>query len=62
VPGTASSASLTPEGDDMTEARTQQQPMDAQGRISEARATEEEVLTTEMLVEEVSIDGMCGVY
>jgi len=25
-------------------------------------ATEEEALTSEMLVEEVSIDGMCGVY
>jgi mycofactocin precursor len=25
-------------------------------------ATEEEVLVEELLVEEVSIDGMCGVY
>ncbi len=28
----------------------------------DAQATEDEVLTSEMLVEEVSIDGMCGVY
>jgi mycofactocin precursor len=29
---------------------------------TEPPAVPEEVLTSEMLVEEVSIDGMCGVY
>jgi mycofactocin precursor len=45
----------------MTEARNLQQATDVEGPVSEAQA-EEEALTSEMLVEEVSIDGMCGVY
>ena len=35
---------------------------DAELPTSAAQVTEEDTLTSEMLVEEVSIDGMCGVY
>ena len=36
--------------------------IDAEMLADEAPAPEGEVLTSELLVEEVSIDGMCGVY
>jgi mycofactocin precursor len=46
----------------MPEPRTQPSATDADVRTDESPAVEEEVLTSELLVEEVSIDGMCGVY
>ena len=46
----------------MTEARSQTPTTDEEVRSAETRVAEEDVLTSEMLVEEVSIDGMCGVY
>jgi mycofactocin precursor len=46
----------------MPEPRTQLPATDADVLAGETPVTEEEVLTSEMLVEEVSIDGMCGVY
>ena len=45
----------------MSEPRTQLSAPDADV-TTETPAAEVEVLTSEMLVEEVSIDGMCGVY
>jgi mycofactocin precursor len=46
----------------MTEPITQQQPTSATVPTAESPVTDDEMLTSEMLVEEVSIDGMCGVY
>ena len=46
----------------MTKPRTEQAATDTDVQPFETRAEDEEVLTSEMLVEEVSIDGMCGVY
>jgi mycofactocin precursor len=46
----------------MPESRTPLATPDAEVRAGEMPAPEEEVLTSELLVEEVSIDGMCGVY
>jgi mycofactocin precursor len=45
----------------MPETTTQTAPVLEAGRDGEAPAAEEE-LVEESLVEEVSIDGMCGVY
>jgi mycofactocin precursor len=45
----------------MTEPRTELPTPDADV-LTIGTPGEEEVLTSEMLVEEVSIDGMCGVY
>ena len=36
--------------------------MSEQNRASETTETDEEVVVDDLLVEEVSIDGMCGVY
>jgi mycofactocin precursor len=46
----------------MPQTRTEQPATDVQLSSSDRRVTEEDTLTSEMLVEEVSIDGMCGVY
>ena len=46
----------------MPEPRNQLPATDADVRTGETPVVEEEVLTSELLVEEVSIDGMCGVY
>ncbi len=46
----------------MPEPRTQLPANDADVLAGETPVPDEEVLTSELLVEEVSIDGMCGVY
>ena len=46
----------------MPQSRTELPATDAQASTSDPQVTEEDTLTSEMLVEEVSIDGMCGVY
>ena len=46
----------------MSEARTQPPTTEADVPAGETPAAEEGTLTIELLVEEVSIDGMCGVY
>ncbi|TFV70288.1 mycofactocin precursor [Blastococcus sp. CT_GayMR19] len=51
-----------PGGGTMPEPRTQLPTTDADVLAGETPVPDEEVLTSELLVEEVSIDGMCGVY
>jgi mycofactocin precursor len=46
----------------MPQSRTELPAPDAQVSTGDPQVTEEDTLTSEMLVEEVSIDGMCGVY
>ena len=46
----------------MPEPRTQQAATDAEVPPVQDGVADEEILTSELLVEEVSIDGMCGVY
>jgi len=46
----------------MPETRTQLPTTDADLPAGDPQVAENEALTSEMLVEEVSIDGMCGVY
>ena len=46
----------------MPEPRTELPAADAGVPAGEPPVPAEEVLTSDMLVEEVSIDGMCGVY
>ena len=46
----------------MPETRTERHTSDADVQTGAPLVVEEVVLTSEMLVEEVSIDGMCGVY
>ena len=46
----------------MSEPRTQLPATDADVLAGETPVPEDEALTSELLVEEVSIDGMCGVY
>jgi len=46
----------------MSQPRIELPAMDAELPTSDRPDTEDESLTSEMLVEEVSIDGMCGVY
>ena len=36
--------------------------MDETTAVAEAPAVDEELVDDELLVEEISIDGMCGVY
>ncbi len=46
----------------MPESRCPLPLTDEAAPVSDAPTAEDEVLTSEMLVEEISIDGMCGVY
>ncbi len=46
----------------MSQSRTELPATDAELSTSDPQVTEDDALTSEMLVEEVSIDGMCGVY
>lgn len=46
----------------MPDSRIQLPATDEAVLTSDAQAAEDDDLTSEMLVEEVSIDGMCGVY
>ena len=49
-------------GEKMPQSRTEQLATDAELSTSDRQVAEEDTLLSEMLVEEVSIDGMCGVY
>jgi mycofactocin precursor len=46
----------------MPESRTELPATDAEPSTGDQQVAEDDALTSEMLVEEVSIDGMCGVY
>ena len=46
----------------MPQSRTEQPATGAELSTSDRQVAEEDTLLSEMLVEEVSIDGMCGVY
>jgi mycofactocin precursor len=46
----------------MPEPLVQLPAMDAEMPTNDRQVAEEDALTSEMLVEEISIDGMCGVY
>ena len=41
---------------------TKEHPMDSKQIVAEAETTAQDVIEVDTLVEEVSIDGMCGVY
>jgi mycofactocin precursor len=51
-----------PRGEPLPEPRSDLSSTDVDVVSTESPVVEEDMLTSEMLVEEVSIDGMCGVY
>lgn len=45
-----------------TELLHETSPVDSDGQAGAAEAVQAELVEDELLVEEISIDGMCGVY